>query len=93
MILSYGDERTLRFAEGSRIKAFDGSAHAAELKLDQLEAARTLGDLDLPENHFGRLKGDRKGQYSIRISDQWRIRFEWPRGSDGPTNVEIVNYY
>jgi Txe/YoeB family toxin of Txe-Axe toxin-antitoxin module len=39
------------------------------------------------------LKGDRKGQYSIRINDQWRICFEWPEKSPGPTNVEIVDYH
>ena len=39
------------------------------------------------------VKGDRKGQYSIRINDQWRICFEWPEKSPGPTNVEIVDYH
>jgi len=39
------------------------------------------------------LKGDRKGQYSIRINDQWRICFEWPESSPGPVNVEIVDYH
>ncbi|MCI4428677.1 MAG: type II toxin-antitoxin system RelE/ParE family toxin [Burkholderiales bacterium] len=39
------------------------------------------------------LKGDRKGQYSIRINDQWRICFAWPGKSPGPTNVEIVDYH
>ena len=39
------------------------------------------------------LKGDRKGQYSIRVNDQWRICFEWPDDSPGPTNVEIVDYH
>lgn len=93
MILSYRDKRTLRFAEGSRVKAFDGFAHKAELKLDQLDAATILGDLDLPGNRLEALKGDRKGQYSIRINDQWRICFAWPKGSKGPTNVEIVDYH
>jgi len=40
-----------------------------------------------------RVKGGRKGQYSIRINDQWRISFEWPKGSPGPINVEIVDYH
>lgn len=93
MILSYRDKRTLRFAEGSRVKAFDGFAYKAELKLDQLDAATALKDLDLPGNRLEALKGDRKGQYSIRINDQWRICFEWPKGSKGPTNVEIVDYH
>jgi proteic killer suppression protein len=39
------------------------------------------------------LKADRKDQYSIRINDQWRICFEWPEGSPGPLNVEIVDYH
>jgi proteic killer suppression protein len=47
----------------------------------------------LPGNRFEALKGDRKGQYTIRINDQWRICFEWPAKSPGPTNVEIVGYH
>ena len=47
----------------------------------------------LPGNRFEVLVGDRKGQYSIRINDQWRICFEWPEGSVGPVNVEIVDYH
>jgi len=47
----------------------------------------------LPGNRFEALAGDRKGQYSIRINDQWRICFEWPEGSPGPLNVEIVDYH
>jgi len=39
------------------------------------------------------LKGDRKGRYSVRINDQWRICFEWPKGAKGPSNVEIVDYH
>ena len=45
----------------------------------------------LPGNRFEALSGDRQGQYSIRINDQWRICFEWPGGSVGPVNVEIVD--
>jgi toxin HigB-1 len=93
MIVSCRDKRTLRFAEGSRVKAFDGFAYKAELKLDQLAAATMLMDLDLPGNRLETLKGDRQGQYSIRINDQWRICFEWPKASKGPANVEIVNYH
>ena len=51
------------------------------MKLDQLDAATSLLDLGLPGNHLEALKGDRKGQYSIRINDQWRICFEWPKGT------------
>jgi plasmid maintenance system killer protein len=42
---------------------------------------------------FAALKGDRKGQYSIRINDQWRVCFRWPEKSPGPLNVEIVDYH
>jgi plasmid maintenance system killer protein len=59
-----------------------------------IEAATTIGDLAaLPGNRFENLKGDRKGQSSIRINDKWRICFEWPAGSPGPINVEIVDYH
>jgi len=47
----------------------------------------------LPGNRFEKLGGNRLGQYSIRINDQWRICFEWPDGSKGPTNVEITDYH
>lgn len=94
MIVSFRDKRTREFAEGTHVKAFSGLARQAELKLDQLEAAASLKDLAvLPGNRFEALKGDRKGQYSIRINDQWRICFEWPDRSPGPVNVEIVDYH
>jgi toxin HigB-1 len=94
MIVGYRDKRTKDFAEGKRGKAFSGIERAARLKLDRLEAAIVLSDVArLPGNRFEPLKGERKGQYSIRINDQWRICFEWPEGSLGPTNVEIVDYH
>lgn len=94
VILSHRDKRTRRFAGGKRVKAFAGFARSARLKLDRLEAATSLRDLAaLPGNRFETLVGDRKGQHSIRINDQWRICFEWPGGSLGPTNVEIVDYH
>lgn len=94
MIVSYRDKRTRDLASGKRIKAFSGIEHAARLKVDRLEAAVELRDLSaLPGNRLEALKGDRKGQYSIRINDQWRICFEWPGGSPGPLNVEIVDYH
>ncbi len=93
MIVSFRDKRTREFAEGTRVKAFAGFARKAELKLDQLEAATSLADLALPGNRFEALKGTRQGQYSIRINDQWRICFEWPKGSAGPVNVEIIDYH
>ena len=94
MIISYRDRRTGDFAAGERIKAFSGIERSARMKLDRLEAATGLRDLAvLPGNRFEALKGDRKGQYSIRINDQWRICFQWPENSPGPTNVEIVDYH
>jgi len=93
MIISFRDKRTRDFAEGKRVKAFDGIGRKAELKLDQLDAATALRDLDLPGNRLEALKGNRKGQFSIRINDQWRVCFEWPDKSPGPTNVEIVDYH
>ncbi len=94
MIASYCDKRTADFAAGKRVKAFSGIEQAARLKIDRLETAVALQDLAaLPGNRFESLKGDRKGQYSIRINDQWRICFEWPKESPGPENVEIVDYH
>jgi proteic killer suppression protein len=94
MIVSFRDKRTREFAEGRLVKSFSGFSRQAEMKLDQLEAATTVRDLAvLPGNRLEHLKGDRKGQYSIRINDQWRICFEWPGGSPGPVNVEIVDYH
>jgi toxin HigB-1 len=94
MIVSYPDNRTRNFASGKRVKAFSGIERAARLKLDRLEAAVVLKDLAvLPGNRFEALRGDRKGQYSIRINDQWRICFEWPEETPGPCNVEIVDYH
>ena len=93
MIVRYRDKRTRRFAEGQRVKAFESIQRKAEMKIYQLDAATTLGDLNLPGNRPEALKGDRKGQYSIRINDQWRICFEWPGDSLGPINVEILDYH
>ncbi len=94
MIVSYRDKRTRDFAAGGRVKAFSGIERAARLKLDRLEAAVDLRDLaGLPGNRLEALKGDRKGQYSIRINEQWRICFEWVGDALGPSNVEIVDYH
>ena len=80
--------------QGERVKAFFSVERAARLKLDRLEAATSILDLSaLPGNRFEALKGDRKGQYSVRINDQWRVCFEWPDKSPGPTNVEITDYH
>jgi len=93
VIVSYRDKRTRSLAAGERVKAFESFQRKAEMKLDQLDAATALGDLNLPGNRLEALKGDRKGQYSIRINEQWRVCFEWPAGSPGPINVEIIDYH
>ena len=93
MIQGYRDKRTRSFAEGQRVKPFEAISRRLSAKLDQLDAATSLRDLDLPGNRLEALKGDRKGQHSIRVNDQWRICFEWPKGADGPTNVEVVDYH
>lgn len=78
---------------GIRVKAFSGIERSARHKLDRLEAAVELKDLGaLPGNRLEALKGDRKGQHSIRINDQWRICFECRRGAPGPSNVEVIDY-
>jgi toxin HigB-1 len=94
MIVSCRDKRTSEFVDGKTVKAFSGFERAARLKMDRMQTATSLQDLAaLPGNRFEALKGDRKGQYSIRINDQWRICFEWPQGAKGPSNVEIVDYH
>ena len=94
VILSYRDKRTRDFAAGKRIKAFSGFERSARLKLDRMEAATSLRDLAaLPGNRFEALRGDRNGQYRIRINDQWRICFEWQDEPPGLSNVEIVDYH
>ena len=94
MIVSFRDKRTARFAAGDSLREFSGFARQAEVRLDRLDSATNVADLAaLPGNRFETLKGDRAGQYSIRINDQWRICFAWPRGSMGPIDVEIVDYH
>jgi len=94
VIVSYRDNRTRKFASGKRVKAFSGIERAARLKLDRLETAVELRDLGaLLGNRFEALKGDGKGQYDIRVNDQWRICFDWSAGAPGPSKVEIVDYH
>jgi proteic killer suppression protein len=94
LIVNYRDRLTKDFAAGKRVKAFSGIERSARLRLDRLEAATGIKDLFLlPGNHFEALGGERKGQYSIRINDRWRICFEWPEGGLGPADVEIVDYH
>lgn len=94
MIETYRDKRTAAFAGGAFVCDFQGFARQAAMRLEILDAATSLEDLRrLPSNRLERLSGDRAGQYSIRINTQWRICFDWPDGSAGPDNVEIVDYH
>jgi proteic killer suppression protein len=94
MIVSYRDRKTARLAAGDHVKEFSGFTRQAEIRLDRLDAAASLRDLAaISGNRLEALKGDRAGQYSIRVNDQWRICFEWPTGSPGPVNVEITDYH
>ena len=94
MILSYRDARTERFAHGERVKQFEPFRRQAEKALDRLEVAASLTDVaNFPGHRLEKLKGGRRGQWSIRINDQWRICFNWPDGTPGPSNVEIVDYH
>ena len=90
----YCDKRTEEFANSIRIPAFHAFSRQAVLRLDRLHAAASRRDLIAPpSNRFETLRGDRAGQYSIRINDQWRICFEWPEDSPEPFNIEIVDYH
>jgi len=94
MILSYADKKTEQFAAGAFIKAFSGFEDQAARRLSILNAATSLEDLRaMPSNRLEALRGDRAGQYSIRINQQWRICFTWPDGATGPGDVEIVDYH
>lgn len=90
----YRDKRTERFASGERVKEFQAFKEQAERRLDILEAAVDRDDLMLmPSNRFEALGGDRRGQFSIRVNQQWRVCFEWPDGHDRPFNIEICDYH
>ena len=94
MIRSYRDEGTERFATGEKVRQWEPFRRQAEKRLRILDAATSLGDLaGLNSNRLEGLKGNRKGQFSIRINDQWRVCFAWPRDEPGPSNVEIVDYH
>jgi len=94
MICGFADKQTERFHAGERVKAFGGIERAAQKKLDRLDVAGSLAELaSLPGNRFEALRGNRAGQYSIRINDQWRICFTWAVGESGPSDVEIVDYH
>lgn len=94
MIVSYRDKRTRKFAAGESVREFQSFARQAEKRLEILDAAPNKEALMmLPSNHFEALRGDRQGQYSIRINQQWRICFEWRKDSPGAVNVEITDYH
>lgn len=94
MILTYRDKKTEAFASGEFVKAFQGFENQAAKRLAILNAAPDLASLRaLPSNRLEALRGDRAGQFSIRINQQWRVCFDWPDGQPGPSNVEIVDYH
>ena len=92
MIRSFADKETLRLYRGETVRRFSGFERRAKAGLKRLAAAATLRDLSgLSGNRLEALGGDRVGQYSIRINDQWRICFRW--SDDGAHEVEIVDYH
>jgi proteic killer suppression protein len=94
MILSYRDKQTEAFASGEFVRPFQGFDQQAYKRLEILDAAANLEDLRaLRSNRLERLKDDRKGQWSIRINDQWRICFEPSKDAAGWANIEIVDYH
>jgi proteic killer suppression protein len=93
VIRSFGDSETEKVFSRRRSKRFSGAlARAALKRLLLLDAAETVEDLRVPPgNRPERLSGKRKGQYGIRVNNQWRICFRWERGS--AVEVEIVGHH
>ena len=92
MIRSFRCSDTELLFHRESVRRFKAIERQALRKLDLLDAAPDLRTLStLPGNRLEALKGDRKGQYSIRINDQWRICFEWREGH--AYEVEIVDYH
>jgi toxin HigB-1 len=93
VIRSFGDPATERLCSRQRDKSIDPRIERAALrKLVVLDAAETLDDLRVPPgNRLEALRGDRAGQHSIRINQQWRVCFIWTDA--GPTDVEIMDYH
>ena len=90
----YRNKRTARFANGERVREFQAFEEQAKKRLLILQSAVSRNGLMLlPSNRFEALGGDRKGQFSIRINQQWRICFEWPDDHPIPFNIEIVDYH
>ncbi len=91
MIKSFRCKETAALFRGEKTRRFETIRVIAFRKLDMLNAAAALADLrEPPGNRLEALKGNRRGQYSIRINDQWRICFVW---RDGAEDVEIVDYH
>ena len=94
MVRSYRDRNTEDLAAGEKVRQWEPFRRQAEKRLRILDSAISLGDLAaLNSNRLETLKGDRKGQYSIRINDRWRICFQWSKNDSGPSKVEIVDYH
>ena len=92
MIRSWKDKWAEALFKGERVRAYRSFASIALRKLDLVDAATALSDLRAPPgNRLEALRGDRTGQHSIRINDQWRICFVWRE--DGAEQVEIVDYH
>ncbi len=92
MIKSFKAKRTLALYQGGRVKEFEAVRKVALRKLDMVDAATRLTDLRKPPNNrLEALKGNRKGQYSIRINNRWRLCFVWRSGH--AHDVEIVDYH
>ena len=92
MIKTFKCKNTEKLFDDDDVKKFRGISRAARLKLEVLNAAISLNSLRVPPgNRLEQLKGDRKGQHSIRINDQWRICFKWKE--ENANEVEIVDYH
>lgn len=92
MIRSFRDKDARALFEGKRVRRYRAIEKQAQNRLQYLDAATTLADLAArPSNRFEKLSGDRKGQCSIRINDQWRLVFRWTK--EGAEDVEIVDYH
>jgi proteic killer suppression protein len=92
VIRSFRDKETERVFRREFSRNFQGIARIAKRRLDQLHAAALLSDLAaIPGNRLERLTGDRAGQYSIRVNEQWRICFRWVEPD--AAEVEIVDYH
>ena len=91
MIRSFRDRETEKLFLRIPSRKWRAIERSARVKLALLHAARELTDLSLPGLHLEKLRGDRKGEYSIRVNDQFRICFEWR--TDGAYRVELVDYH